>query len=149
MKVVFFRELRKTSFFWILLFGSLVLGQQPVEEEQEVNANEPAPNCVRSCFTTTCFRSFGMLSDRGLQYDTDIAYICRHLGERKAGEPADLKTVKTRPASYQQECDGFLGVDKAYPGTGKCTSNGNWSDTTKNRLCEPKKSSVVEEESVQ
>jgi hypothetical protein len=148
MKVVFFRELRKTSFFWILLFGSLVLGQQPVEEEQEVNANEPAPNCVQSCFTTTCFRSLGATRG-GIQYDTEIAYICRHLGERKAGEPADLKTVRRRQASYQQECDGFLSVDKAYPGTGKCTSNGNWSDTTRNRLCEPKKSSVVEEESVQ
>lgn len=149
MKVVFFRELRKTSFFWILLFGSLVLGQQPVEEEKEVNANLTAPNCVKSCFTSTCFRSFASEWGAGIQYDTDIAYICRHLGERKAGEPADLKTVRTRAASYQQECDGFVSVDKAYPGTGRCTSNGNWSDTTRNRLCEPKKSYGVDAEVVQ
>jgi hypothetical protein len=99
-----------------------------------------ATPCRQGCFLIDCMRGpYQNDTDfAGVQFDTPVARIVSKAGEPEGGTPVVDQTVKRRSAQYSQQCPGSVIVGNAYAGTGQCTSNANWADTSGKKECEKK-----------
>ena len=131
--------------FCFAVLSSMTIAQNPVEVIEDENAPPEEARCLTSCFIGNCFRSFGLDGGYGSQYDANIAIRAEHKSEKKLGSPAESQQVRRRAANYVKECDGSQDAGNAYPGTGQCTANGNWSDDTRKKICKEERGSPIEE----